>query len=560
MSAQAYYHALRAALAEAKGDLPAAAEALQLALVYDHESLELTLRLGRVSLALDRVGRARKMADKARRLRPRRPAVALLRADVALAEGRIDKARKILARAERRETEGIEIAMKLGRLLLDQGGPAAAVPVLRRAVNRLPQSTQALQLLAEVYQAQGNLRAAVKTLSRALARSPADTSVRMHLGDVYERKGRLEDAFELWRHDPEGHSQQQAAILSATRVALLLNDRAPDLRLRLSEASRTQSQRELVAMMLTEVGHFRAALPLLKAALVHSPASASLDLALGRTLYSLGEDKLALSVLERVSANAPDAFVAARAFVAQMHIGAGRHQRARLALQVALHRFPKAPALVAQLAIAHARQGDPQQALRVIEEADLPGSLPVVRARASILSARDGVQATIEALEAEADSPPSVLRVLGEFELGRGNLEKAGVWFKRTRGAFADDAELAGDIALASLRPKVALREALRGLALSPRSAEVMDRLGRVYLRAGDLQHARAYLLRAGRLAPRDPYIMEHIGDMHGQSAPRLAVEAWRKARTYWRGAQRAQDPQAGAALTRLNDKLRGVP
>lgn len=564
MSAQAYYHALRAALAKAKGDLPAAAEALQLALVYDHESLELTLRLGRISLSLDRVGRARKMADKARQLGARRSGVALLRADVALAEGRIEKARRILVRAERRETEGIDIALKLGRLFLAQGEAAAAIPVLRRAVNRLPQSTEPLQVLAEVHRALGDLPGATKALSRALARSSADTSVRILLSDSYEREGNLSEAFALWKAYPEAPSAEHRGLLTATGVALLLKAEAPKLLPRLLELARTQAQREAVALMLAEVGQLETALPLLEEVSAKSPTPGTVDLVLGRTLYGLGKDKKALSVLEGVGVNTRAAYVPARALVAEIHIAAGRHKRAHQALLVALRHFPNEATLVGWLAVAHARGGDRQQALRAIDDAGLRDSLIGLRTRALIQSEANGLEATIEGFEVQLKNStgPQILvrRILGELELRRGRFTQAEAWFKQVGSGRIDDAELAGDLGLASSRPRAGLRFALRGLALSPRSPSVLHRLGRVYLRAGDLAHARAYLLRARRLGPRDPIIMEHTGDLHLRAGElELANGAWRDAQTNWRQARRAKDPRARAALARLGDKLKGA-
>jgi tetratricopeptide (TPR) repeat protein len=67
--------------------------------------------------------------------------------------------------------------------------------------------------------------------------------------------------------------------------------------------------------------------------------------------------------------------------------------------------------------------------------------------------------------------------------------------------------------------------------ALEPGAGAVLDSLGWVSLRAGQLDKAGIFLEQAGRLDLADPEILSHLGDLYAKrSEPERAREAYRKA------------------------------
>jgi Tfp pilus assembly protein PilF len=67
--------------------------------------------------------------------------------------------------------------------------------------------------------------------------------------------------------------------------------------------------------------------------------------------------------------------------------------------------------------------------------------------------------------------------------------------------------------------------------ALDPGSGAVLDSLGWVSFRAGQLDKAGLFLEQAGRLDPADAEILSHLGDLYAKrSEPERAVAAYRKA------------------------------
>ncbi|MEL7371263.1 MAG: hypothetical protein AAFN74_20240, partial [Myxococcota bacterium] len=92
VSAQAYFHALRAELALDRSDWDTAHDELQLALVYDPSSVHLHDKLIRLALAQGHLTRARKYARRAGQMASERWEILKLQGIVARADARLDDA------------------------------------------------------------------------------------------------------------------------------------------------------------------------------------------------------------------------------------------------------------------------------------------------------------------------------------------------------------------------------------------------------------------------------------------------------------------------------------
>lgn len=77
-----------------------------------------------------------------------------------------------------------------------------------------------------------------------------------------------------------------------------------------------------------------------------------------------------------------------------------------------------------------------------------------------------------------------------------------------------------------------ALEYIKKAIVLKPDNGFILDSLGWVYFRMGELEKARTALERAIVLEPEDPYIQEHMGDIFQASGQKgRARDAWHKAR-----------------------------
>ena len=70
-----------------------------------------------------------------------------------------------------------------------------------------------------------------------------------------------------------------------------------------------------------------------------------------------------------------------------------------------------------------------------------------------------------------------------------------------------------------------------RALLFKPYSGSIIDSLGWIYFKTGDYQKALSVLLKADRLSPDEPEILEHLGDaLQKNGRHREAVEKYRRA------------------------------
>lgn len=550
ISAQAYYHALRAAVAEAQGDLPQAAEALQLALVYDHESLHLTLELGRVSLAQGRVARAAKMAEQARRLDPGSIPGALLAAQVEQARDRPEAAERVLRRAERREVSGVDAALALARLLVAAGRGAEAAPVLRRAAERAPQEVEALALLARVERDAGRLDVAAQALRRAVDRASGQRALRVELTDVLERQGDLAAAAAQWADYLERRPGDQAALVHAARVELLLDGEADELLERLRHQTRSPDDQRRLGMMLARSGRPAEGAALLGGLPKPSALDAKARLVWGLALEASGKEDAALAALEPIGPDAGPVYLRARVTLAEIHLGAGRPRRARQAAQAALTRLPDSAPLLGLMATLHARAGELQDGLRLVADARARGigGRALVEAEAELLTRLEGPAAALVRMQAllRTEGPAGKVaalvasarahRALGDDARAEAALEDAEKEASTPRERADADLALGAHALDTGARPGQAVRWMRAALAQAPRDPAVLSGLGRALLAAGDVEHARTFSERAARLSPRDPKIMEQLGDL--QRIAGMPAEA----RTAYRAALKGLD------------------
>ncbi len=93
-------------------------------------------------------------------------------------------------------------------------------------------------------------------------------------------------------------------------------------------------------------------------------------------------------------------------------------------------------------------------------------------------------------------------------------------------------------------------------LQLDPWNGAYLDSLGWVYMKLGRIEDARGPLERAAREFPRDPAVLEHLGDYYDRAGDPA------RAKTYWRRAleEFQESPEAPQGRESLQKKIDKVP
>jgi Tfp pilus assembly protein PilF len=84
-----------------------------------------------------------------------------------------------------------------------------------------------------------------------------------------------------------------------------------------------------------------------------------------------------------------------------------------------------------------------------------------------------------------------------------------------------------------------------KAIALKPDNGYILDSLGWVYFRMGELEKAKTELERALALEPKDPYIHEHMGDIYlATGQKQKAKEAYRQAMEMFKDQKKKEKMQ----------------
>lgn len=556
---------MRAELAALSGDSHTAADELQLALVYDPDSIFLALELARASLAVGKSAKAKKLIGRVLDRRPNHLEALLLSADVASRAEKHAEAERFFRRAVALAPADERAVLGLAATLERRGRISEATRVLRRGAERAPQSTAPLVGLSKLERSRGRLEQAAKALERAVTRDPNDAELLVQLSDLYERQLRHEEAVVRWRAFVEGHPNDPVALLEAARAELWMDrdDRAAALLERLERVrGSTETDRHIGFLLLSE-GRSRAAAEKLAEVLrsrTHAPDARTRH-AYAVALTRIGKTEAALSELEHIGPES-ELYETARVGMAELLLEGGKMARAEIALRNAMEERPSSPAVVGLLAQVLERKGDVEGAIVVLREA--PGDVSVrrrlARVEASIL-ARNGRREEAERLmSAVTDAGGREARyLLGSFLWEMQEYERAlEVMQKLVRAKDPEALNFVG-YGLAERGKDLEEAEALvrRALAERPRSAAFIDSLGYIFLERGRLQRAEKLLGRAARLSPRDPEIAEHLGDvLAARRRTKRARAAYRKAVELVRRRIRSRVPGAVGERDRLRRKL----
>jgi Flp pilus assembly protein TadD len=574
-------HFLEGRLAGRRGDSGRAVEELRLAVAFDEGSAELRAALaaalaeaGRVeaaelearrAIACDPGGRAAASAHLllGRSLLARRqpePALVELKAVMAVEAARA-------AAGERADPEAWRLA---AGLLGEQGDLDGAAALLEAAVAAVGADGGGLRELGRTELERREPERAARSLRRAVEVDRGDQEAWRLLALVEERLRRRGEARLAWVALLRLDAESPEALLGLGRLALLDDDQpaaAEWFRRHLRVAGEGAEPRLVVAVEWLEARRPEEALRLAQEGLAATPGEPRLLLVTGLALDELRRWREAAAQLQAIKPGAGELWFSARATMAETLARAGRPEEALAALAPALAARPGEPRLVALQAGIWARGGRPAEAAAKLGDlradrarlGELAGALEIEEALADAL-VRDGrgdeaVAGLRRAVEARP-SDTSLRYLLGGTLARLGRAEEAEV---EMRGLLALDPEHAEALnflgyGYAERGERLAEAEQLlrRALEAAPRRGHIVDSLGWLLLRRGDISGAIEALEQAVRLGGPDPAVLEHLGDAYraaGRGAD--ADVAWHRALASLEEAPAGEQLELRASLER---------
>ena len=521
VNASAYEHASRAFIYEEEERWEEAAAELQRALVFDSESPELQAHLAEIFVHLDRLSDATAAIRASFKIEVTADGL-MAEAHLREAQGDMAAAVQALRQAQGKvdfadepdtaETVYLELA-DAQILALDL--PAAA-GTLADLCQREPASLSGHMRLMAVAWALGDMAQSEAHLRQTLAEEPNHIEALTALAWLFAAEGRNDDARRAFREalDRGEGAMEIAAAYARFLVSIGDNKAAEQVADDLASPSASGDPETLPGSIELERSAHRLdrALALVKKAQeagVSDDAKTRLTLTAAVLLKEQGHGDQAVATLTAVPKTSP-LFFEARLRAAELLRDDGKTtEAARLAESAATaagdNAEQKTDAAIA-LAFVDEKRGDAMMATRRLEalrashadHAHLTLSLAMIEER------RGAWQHALDLVEPLIKKKP-------------GSVEVLNFW-----GFTA--ADHGHDLDKARKRLQAAA-------ALEPGSGAVLDSLGWVSFRAGQLDKAGLFLEQAGRLDPTDAEILAHLGDLYAKrSEPERAAGAYRKA------------------------------
>ncbi len=465
---------------------------------------------------------------------------------------------------------------KLPVLLIRMEKLHAAAQWLREAIKKNPDDVDNQLLLARLDVNIGDFNEALEIYEKILAIAPDNSTVRLRLGYLYSQQGRYKEGEDTVKmmliKDPDSYF----ALLYLARSAVQSGD-FDTAALFYEKILAQQWSFELVYEMIEFYGkreQYKRVEQLYSSILKKEPENEQAALGRVHSLLLLNQEQEALAELTRIRAfsNKPTDIdlISSRVFIQTRNfdkanvllekiIAKADSAAARYMLAVIRYEADKREA-----ALAHLRKISPDdeefdnsialQAKILIELDRTPEAITLVKKLinnpdrrqpfyysllAGIYVNQQELTAGHDILKTGIELYPEDVQLAFEFALLLEKEDKQSEAIARMEKVLemqSDHVEALNYLGYIWADNNVHLDKALvyinKAITLKPDNGFIMDSLGWVYFRMGELEKARTALEQAIILQPEDPYIHEHMGDIYQKTGQKdKALEAWQKSR-----------------------------
>jgi Flp pilus assembly protein TadD len=552
----AYLEARRHARA---GDAEKAVEHLKLAVTYDDRSPELRVSLAEALALVGQLDAAEREARHALEVRRDGPSAR----DAHVLLGRVEASRRRTEQAvlELKAAIRMETALSgegppdgepwrlLAAVYVEAGEDDAAARALEDLAKRAPGDGGAFRELGRAYLGRLDASRAERHLRRAVQLDRRDVEAWRLLAEAHERLRRTpemrDDLLAILRVDAD----DPAALLALGGLAVRQGE-VPQARewfhRHVRASARGPDAHVRVVFKWLEGNHGAEALAAARAGVEDAGPDARLRFAEGLALQALRRWNESADALAAVGPDSGELFVSARAALAEALSRTGRHAEAERVLEAALKGSPDDVRLLTTRASVLDRAGRGREAIALLGKAvsdrerisageDLP-DLYAALAESLVRAGRpDEAIAALRGALAARPADAVLLYALGSTYESAGRRDAAIAQMRALLAIDPDHAEALNFVGYTYAEQGVRLDEAerlvRRALELKPRSGHVLDSLGWVLLRRGDLRRAVEALEQADALAGPDATILEHLGDAYrAASRPGDAARAYTRA------------------------------
>ncbi|MDB4470662.1 tetratricopeptide repeat protein [Deltaproteobacteria bacterium] len=507
------------------------------------------------------------------------------------ADNRWDEAIEALRRAVAFDPETEYLRMSLAKALLHKDLADESIEILRQILQQSPDNVEGYELLGDLLSYQGNNEEAVEHFRQALKIEPENEMLQMRLAMVLGRLGRNEAAISLLETLVDAQPDAKLAHLSLARF--YRENKQPE---KAKAAYRTllerhpDQQQALLeyGTLLEEEQLFAEAFALYRQGIEQNPRAASVRQQLAFLYLRQNRKTEALEQLLAVRNLVPtnvqvirrigllhldmEAWGGAEEDFRQLLQYGENDGRNRYYLGLALlgqQKYEEAIEIMApieesspvfteaviQLAYLYRQSGQVDQAINALNKvlaADIHQP-EIYYYLTSFYDDIDSLEQAEQILENGLSHFPENVELLYQSAVlneKKGDRQKALELMEEVLSLDAEHADalnfIAYDHAEKGIELESALSRAQRALS-TKKSGYIIDTLGWIYFKMGRYDESRAQLEEATSLLPKDPIILEHLGDLY------RALMLWEQAADAYRKALEL-DPLAEGVMEKLQD------
>lgn len=404
-----------------------------------------------------------------------------------LATGQWDKAKTELEKVLKLQPNEPSAARNLAKIEDQAGNLPRAKDLLQGLVKERPGDESAALLLAEIEVKMGNRPASISVLEEAIKVNPGALDPRAALAEAYLNSGNVTKALEVTQGLSSAQFQKQPALLGVRGKAQAMGG---DL-----TSARSTFEKWTKAAQDSAEAHFY----------------------LGDSLARVGELPGARKALERAVKLNPK-LLPARVGEIKMQVQAGELEKAKKELAKLRPEFGERPEILGiegWFALGTGDYTTAEQRFSTAMKLRPTGELAILLGRA--FWAQKKPDQTIETLQSWLKTQPQDVAVIFELAAGYTSLDKN----DEAIASYADIIKISPDNvpALNNLAwlnrdkdPKLAMEYAQRAYQLAQSDPHVLDTLGMLTLKNGNLSRAHSLVREAAERAPADPQIQLHLG------------------------------------------------
>lgn len=514
LSSQADYHFTMGETFSYEGQSPRAVEEFKTVLVYDPKSIHVRLRLASEYVRMGMVTEAVEQGEIAVEMAPDNVEARMLLGGLYSGLKMYDPAGKQFAAILVKEPGHPEAAVYLGALLAEQRKYEESIKYFTSlaANDKFKEPERAWYYIGRVRAEQGqpHYSEAVKAFNKALSLKPEYPEAAVALANIFRAQGKEADAEKLLRTYQEkfGPEREMARQLSHYYLEKEDFDRALSQLEFLDGFERDNLNIKIqIALILIEQKRYEHAAMRLEDVLQQAPESDKVRYYLGAVYEEMGKADLAIPHYKKIPAGS-SYFAEATVHSAHLTKQAGDVDKAVEILEKAIKEQDDIPQLYAYYATLLDEQKSFKKAVNMLNAAveKFPTNTQLRFFLGTMYDRVGNRKSTIEQLSKVIEQDKDHVQALNYL-----------AYTYAETGMNLEEAQ--------------ALAE--RALALQPHDGYILDTVGWIHFKRGEIEQAIKYLEAAVKAKSDEAIIAEHLGDAY------LRFQMWQKAqKMYMKAAQ----------------------